>query len=163
MPRVLLAATLLILAGSTLATAQHPAANARPHPAPGAHANAVAGHADAARIEACTNTANALVDNLERGDAKAASANFDATMQANLDADKLDAVWKQVGGQVGKLQGHGTPQNMMYEGYAVVTLPLQFEKGGVNAQVACDADGKVAGFYLRPAAAPSTSAPTSGG
>lgn len=163
MPRVLLAATLLILAGSTFAAAQHPAASARPHPAPGAHANAVAGQADAARIEACTNAANALVDNLEKGDAKAATADFDATMQANLGADKLDAVWKQVGEQAGKLQGHGTPQNMMYEGYAVITLPLQFEKGGLNAQVACDADGKVAGFFLRPAAAPSGAAPTSGG
>ncbi|WHZ18799.1 MAG: hypothetical protein OJF55_000948 [Rhodanobacteraceae bacterium] len=163
MPRVLPAAALFILASPLLAVAQNPAVSARPHPAPSAHANAVAGQADAARIEACTHIANAMVDNLEKGDAKAATADFDATMRTNLGADKLGAIWKQVGGQVGKLQGHGTPQNMMYQGYAVIILPLRFEKGGLDAQVACDADGKVAGFFLRPGAAPSDSAPASGG
>ncbi|MGH8183777.1 MAG: DUF3887 domain-containing protein, partial [Rhodanobacteraceae bacterium] len=92
------------------------------------------------------------IDNLQKGDAKAATANFDATMLANLTPDKLAAAWQQVGSQFGKLQGRGTPQNAMYQGHTIVILPLQLTKGGMNAQVACDADGKVAWFFLRPAA-----------
>ncbi|TAN07393.1 MAG: DUF3887 domain-containing protein [Rhodanobacteraceae bacterium] len=133
------------------AAGQTPAASAQAHPAASAHATAAAGQTGAARIEACTQAASTLIENLEQGNAKAATAEFDATMQANLGADKLAAAWRQVGSLMGKLQGRGTPQNAMYQGHTIVTLPLQFTKGNLNAQVACDADGKVAGFYMRPA------------
>lgn len=150
----LIAATLMAAcpALALAASPQHPAASARPHPAPSAQATAAAGQADAARIEACTHAAGAIIDNLEKGDAKAATADFDATMKANLSPDKLAAAWQQVGSQFGKLQGRGTPQSAMYQGHTIAVLPLQFAKGGLNAQVACDADGKVAGFYMRPSA-----------
>lgn len=141
----------ILLSAPACAGAQSIAASASPHPAASAHANAVAGQADAARIEACTHVAGALIDNLEKGNYKEAVAGFDATMQANLGADKLGEVWQGLGKQVGKLTGRGAPQNVMYQGLAIVTLPLRFEKSAINAQVACDADGKVAGFYLRPA------------
>lgn len=151
MPRTLIAIALCALAAPALAAGQHPADSARAHPAASAHANAVAGQADAARLEACAAAANTLIDNLEKPDYKAATADFDATMQANLAADKLGEVWQSVGKQAGKLEGRGAAQNVMYEGHAIATLPLHFEKTDVNAQVACDADGKIAGFFLRPA------------
>jgi hypothetical protein len=165
MHRKLIVATLIALAVIALAVPaislaagqQHPADTARDHPAASAYANATAGQANAVRIETCTATTNALIDHLEKGDFTAATANFDANMKANLDADKLGQFWNQVASRVGTLQGRGAPQNMMYEGHAVITLPLHFEKGDANAQVACDADGKVAGFYLRPTSAPQTS------
>jgi Protein of unknown function (DUF3887) len=124
------------------------------HPASSAHATAVAGEANATRIEACINASTAMIGNLDKGDFKAATADFDANMQSHLGADNLRSVWQQVGHQLGKLQGHGEPQNVMYQNHVVITQPLHFEKGDVNAQVACDADGKIAGFFLRPAAAP---------
>lgn len=136
-----------------------PADTTQPHPAASAHANAVAGQANAARIEACTNATTALIGNLVKGDFTAAGADFDANMAAHLGADKLGSVWQQVGAQFGKLTGHGTLQNGMYQGDVVVLLPLRFEKGTLNAQVACDANNKVAGFFLRPAEAPAASAP----
>ena len=149
-------AALVLPAIALAAGQQHPADTARDHPATNAYANATAGQANAARIEACTATANTLIDHLEKGDFKTATSNFDATMKANLDAGKLGQFWKQVTSQVGTLQSRGAPQNMMYEGHAVITLPLHFEKGDANAQVACDADGKVAGFFLHPASTPAT-------
>jgi len=158
--RTLILATLVTLATPAISWAagqQHPADTARDHPAASAHANAMAGQAGAARIETCTATTNTLIDHLEKGDFTAATANFDANMKANLGTDKLSQFWKQVTGQVGTLQGRGAPQNMMYQGHAVITLPLHFEKGDANAQVACDADGKVAGFFLRPASTPASS------
>ncbi len=129
-----------------------------PHPASSAHAAAVAGEANATRIEACIQATTAMIGNLDKGNFKAAGADFDANMQARLGAGKLGSVWQQVGNQLGKLQGQGEPQNVIYQNHVVITQPLHFDKGDVNAQVACDADGKIAGFFLRPAAAPSADA-----
>jgi hypothetical protein len=134
---------------------QSPAATEKPHPSASAHANAVAGQTNAARIEACTIAANTLIDNLDKGDAKAATADFDATMQANLSADKLAGVWRQVGLQMGNLQSRGAPQNAIYQDDTFVTIPLHFKNRNLVAQVVCDANDKVAGFFLRP----STSVP----
>ena len=142
---------------SLAAEQQHPAATAQDHPAASAHANAMAGAAGAVRIEACTATTNTLIDRLEKSDFTAATSNFDANMKANLDANKLGQFWKQVANHVGTLRGRGAPQNMMYKGHAVITLPLHFEKGDASAQVACDADGQVAGFFLRPTSTPASS------
>lgn len=154
---ILVALAALSMPGVPLAAGQqHPAATARDHPAASAHANAIAGLAGAALIESCTARTNALIDNLERGDFAAATSNFDATMKANLGADKLGKFWKRVGSQAGALQDRGAPQNMMHEGHAVITLPLHFAKGDANAQVACDTDGQVAGFFLRPVPVPAS-------
>ena len=157
MSRKLFVVALIAAITPTLAFAGQPSATSA-HPAVGAHVNAMAGETDAARIETCTTATNTLLDNLEKNDDKAATSDFDATMRAHLSADKLSAVWKQVGSQMGTLQTRGTPQNMLYQSHVIVILPLHFEKGDLNAQVACDADGKIAGFFLRPdSAAPASS------
>ena len=127
-------AALVMPSMSLAAGQQHPANTARDHPAASAHANATAGEAGAARIETCTATANTLIDNLEKDDFARATSNFDANMKANLSAGKLGQFWKQVASHVGTLQDRGAPQNMMYEGHAVITLPLHFEKGSANEQ-----------------------------
>lgn len=160
MQRTLILAVLLATLPAA-AIANAPADTARPHPAASAHANAVVGQADAARIEACARVASTLVTNLSKGDFKGATSDFDASMTAKLGADKLGAVWQQVSQQFGKLEGRGAMQNAMFSGDVVVLLPLRFEKGALSAQVACDAAGKIAGFFLRPAATPAPSAPAS--
>lgn len=133
------------------AAEQQPADATSAHPAASAQANAAAGQAGAARIEACTTAANALIDHLAKGEDKAATSDFDATMRANLGPDKLAAAWKQVQSKAGNLGRRGAPQNMTHNGFVIVLLPLHFTKADFNAQVACDADGKIAGFFLRPA------------
>lgn len=157
--RTLIITSLLATALFAFAAGQHPASSARAHPSSSAHANAIAGAAGAQRIEACTNAAAAMLEALKKGDAKTAASDFDATMQQKLGAGKLAEVWKEVEGKLGKLQTIGTAQNMMYGDYVVVIQPLHFESGDLNAQVACGADGKIAGFFLRPGA---SSAPASG-
>lgn len=157
MPRTLIAIALSVLVMPAIAIAQHPSSSEQPHPAISAHANAIAGQADATRIVACGSVASSLVANLDKGDFKAATADFDTTMLANLGADELAKVWQSIGTQAGKLVGHGAPQNAMYQGFVVITLPLRFEQANLDAQVACDAAGKVAGFHLLPVAAPDAS------
>jgi hypothetical protein len=162
MHRKAIITALIAAATPAFALGQHPADSASVHPASSARGNAVTGQANATRIEACTSAASTLIKSLEKGEAQAAASDFDPKMKTSLTAAKLGAVWQQVEGKVGKLRTLGTPQNMMYQNHVIVMLPLHFEQGALAAQVACDADGKIAGFYLRPAAAPSSSAPASG-
>lgn len=157
MPRIFIALALSALA--IPAAAQHPADTAKPHPAASAHANAVAGQADAARMESCGQAAQQFLDQLTKGDFKAATGNFDAAMQAGLGADKLGEVWKSVGTQFGKFESRGTAQNVMYQDMPVVSTPLHFEKGALVAQLACGKDGKFAGFHLQPLPSAATSSP----
>jgi len=153
MHRQLFAAA-LIAALPLLASAagQPPAATEKPHPSASAHANAVAGQADATRLEACINLSNALLDAFDKGDFKTATSNFDSQMLAVVDAPKLAEVQKSINGQFGKLESRGTPQSVMYQGMAVASTPMHYAKGDLAAMVACDEDGKVAGFRVHPVA-----------
>lgn len=146
-------AVLLVVSLSPWAVAvgQIPADTLSTHPASSAHATATAGQANAMRIESCVSATDALVDNLQHGNYQAATTDFDAKMHANLDAAKLAQVWRQVTGQTGVLQTRGRALNALYQGRVIITLPLHFQKASLNAQVACDTDGRIGGFFLRPA------------
>lgn len=135
---------------------QSPAATEKPHPSSSAHANAVAGQADAARMEACGNLSGALLDAFDKGDFKATTAHFDSQMLAVVDAQKLGEVQKSIDAQFGKIESRGTPQSVMYQGMVVVSTPMHYEKGDLAAVVACGKDGKVAGFRLHAAAPPAS-------
>lgn len=154
---VLFAAPALALA----APQQHPSETAGAHPASSAQANAIAGQANAARMEACGQLSHTFLDELGQGDFHAATANFNGQMKTGLSADKLGQVWQSLGKQFGKLQSRGEPQTVMYQDLPVVSTPLHFEKGDLVSQLACDRDGKIAGFYVRPlpaaSAAPASS------
>lgn len=150
MPRLATLAFLLSPLVPALAAGAPPAATAQDHPAASAHANATAGQAQAARIEACVEATDGFLDALSRGDFKSATGNFDAQLRAALAADKLGTVWQSVVARYGKLESRGTPQNLVYQGYAVVTVPLRFARGRLGARLACAADGTFAGFHLVP-------------
>lgn len=153
MHRTVFIAVLLAAAPALgLAAGQSPAATEQPHPSASAHANAVAGQADAARIEACGNVAGALLEAFDKGDFKTASSHFNAQMLGLVDAQKMGEVHKSLTAQFGKFESRGTSQSVMYEGMAVVSTPMHYAKGDLSAVVACDKDGKVAGFRLQPAA-----------
>ncbi|MGH8191629.1 MAG: DUF3887 domain-containing protein [Rhodanobacteraceae bacterium] len=170
MQRTLLALAVMALAAPAFAQSApgnsgipdnaHSSMASKPHPASGAHANAAAGEADAARIEACGHVAHRFLDELEQGDFKTASSNFNDHMKAGLSADKLGQTWRSLGAQFGKLESRGDSQTVMYQGMPVVSTPLHFEKGDFVSQLACDSQGKIAGFYLR-ALAPPGAAPAS--
>lgn len=155
MHRQLLAAALIAaLPALAIGAGQPPAATEKPHPSASAHANAVAGQAEAARMEACGSLSGALLDAFDKGDFKAVRAHFDSQMLAVVDAQKLGEVQKSISGQFGKLESRGTPQNVMYQRMTVVSTPMHYEKGDVAAVVACNEDGEVAGFRLHPVTPP---------
>ena len=157
MHRQLFAAALTVaLPVLAFGAGQPPAATEKPHPSASAHANAVAGQADATRMEACGILSASLLDAFNKGDFKAATAQFDSQMLTVVDAQKLGELQKSISGQFGKLESRGTPQSVMYQGMAVASTPMHYEKGDLAAVVACDKDGKVAGFRLHPVAPPAS-------
>lgn len=135
-----------------LAAGQQPAAGAATHPAVSAHANAVAGQANAARIEACASLSRALLEALGKGNFKDAASSFDEHLRTALDPHALGIAWKTVGRQLGRLESRGDAKNMMYKSMPVIATPLHFEKGDLMAQVVCDQGGRIAAFRVRPAA-----------
>lgn len=146
-----------------VAAAQHPSTSARPHPAAGTHAVASAAEANAKRIEACGEASDGLIAALRKGDFKAATAGFDVQMRNLVDPMKLQAAWASLGTQFGVLRAVGEPHSALYGNDPVVVTVMRFDKGDVAAQVACGPDGRIAGFYMRPAPAVPARASGSGG
>ena len=93
--------------------------------------------------------AQALVDNLLKGDFVAATADFDATMQSALPADALQQGWESVMQQVGAFQEQTGVHTQEAQGYTVVVTTLQFAQAALNIQVSVDAQGKIGGLYTR--------------
>lgn len=95
--------------------------------------------------------ANRLLDHLQGGDYAAAEAMFSPDMAAAVPQDKLKAVWESLPAQLGPLRSRGEPRIVPQQGVQVALVRLEFANGAINAQVAVDAQGKVAGFLLQPA------------
>ncbi|MBS0431207.1 MAG: DUF3887 domain-containing protein [Proteobacteria bacterium] len=138
----LLCATLLAAGG--VAHAQVQAAPANPIQPP----NAADAHAAAAAIEACNAKMMALLAALDQHDYPGAVKDFDDTMRAGLTSDKLQQVWESLPARFGTPGPRGTPHNSTSGGYTVITVPMQFQNGSLAAQIACGADGRIAGFHV---------------
>lgn len=95
--------------------------------------------------------ANRLLDHLQAGEYAAAEAMFSPEMAAAVPQDKLKAVWESLPAQMGGLRTRGEPRVMPHQDMQVALIRLEFANGAINAQVAVDAQGKVAGFLLQPA------------
>jgi hypothetical protein len=74
---------------------------------------------------------------------------FDDTMLAQLDENKLAEGRRQVADIVGDYEGMGEPYVRPVGELTAVNIPLRFEAGEMNGQVAYRPDGKVAGLFIR--------------
>ncbi|WP_368866078.1 alpha/beta hydrolase [Stenotrophomonas maltophilia] len=90
-----------------------------------------------------------LLDHLQAGRIADAEAMLTPQMARAVPAEKLDSVWRSLG----ELQQRGQARSSEQQGLHLVEVPLQFTGGAVIAQVAVDAQDKVAGLLLRPAPA----------
>jgi dienelactone hydrolase len=113
--------------------------------------SAVAGTATAVDTETLVTRAQDLIDQIATGNYKAAEDSFDATMSAQLSADKLAAVWGQLTAQYGTFKSQGKAQSGVQPGYFIVVIECNFEKGNLLARIVFDGDGKVAGLNFSPA------------
>lgn len=76
---------------------------------------------------------------------------FDARMLEACSVELLADVREKVRRQAGEVQEIGTPAVSLRDGYTVVDIPVALERGDGTSSVALDADGQVAGFFVRPA------------
>ena len=95
--------------------------------------------------------ANRLLDRLQAGDYVAAEAMFSPEMATAVPQDKLKAVWESLPAQMGELRTRGEPKVMPHQDLQVALVRLEFANGAINAQVAVNAQGQIAGFLLQPA------------
>lgn len=93
--------------------------------------------------------ATRLLDHLQAGRISDAEAMLTPQMARAVPADKLQGLWQSLG----ELKQRGASRSSEQQGLHLVEVPLQFASGAVIAQVAVDAQDKVAGLLLRPAPA----------
>src|SRR5579872_7868 len=97
-----------------------------------------------------TALAEAFVAAHVKGDFAAAMKDFDDAMKKASPADKMEATWKLVQGQVGPFQKRlGTRQERKGK-CDIVYVTCQFEKMPLDVRVVFTADGQITGYSIRP-------------
>jgi alpha-beta hydrolase superfamily lysophospholipase len=106
----------------------------------------------------CPARAEAILLALDEGRFKDASEPFDARMSAALPAEQLGQVWNSLPAQVGARKSRGEVIAGTQGGHATATIPLEFEQMWLALDIACDAEGKVGGLFVRPYSPPQPAA-----
>ncbi len=107
--------------------------------------------AGAARAEsACETASTHLLDALDKGDYAGATSDFDDTMKAKLAPEKLGQIWPAVAQQFGERGAREAATTVAAGDHVVVLTPLHYGQSMIDSKVTCDAQGKVAGFYIQP-------------
>ncbi len=136
-----------------------------PLPAPTANLYADAPAAVGAPADGAVAVANQVVDALIAGQFGQVAAVFDETMAAQLPEAQLQTTWEGLVAQAGQVQQRGEPQTQQAQGMTVVVVPVTFENGAANVQVAVNEQGQVTGLFIMPAdgAAGATDSPAAPG
>jgi hypothetical protein len=98
--------------------------------------------ASAAQTASCGGVANKAITAMNKGDFDGATQSFDP--KAKPASDKLQQAWGALTKQYGKAQSiGGASKGQVVQGYTVVLVPMQFDKGPVGAEAACGASGQL--------------------
>ncbi|MEU9476573.1 DUF3887 domain-containing protein [Streptomyces sp. NPDC048191] len=101
------------------------------------------------------------LNDIIKGDYKAATAHFDANMRKHLPPDVLGRVWKSYQAQFGRYRSHEKPEDVKSGRFTVVRVPLRMEHSAGEFRVSFDKSGAIAGlFFLKPGVPVPTSSPT---
>lgn len=96
----------------------------------------------------------ALLDDYMTQRWEAVRRDFDDRMLAGLSEEMLVQTSSSIREQYGEFISSAEPSTKSAGGYAVVDIPLKFERGELKFRVSIDADGKIGGlFLLNPAVA----------
>jgi hypothetical protein len=98
--------------------------------------------ASAAQTANCGGVANKAITAMNKGDFDSATQSFDPKMKPT--SDKLQQAWGALTKQYGNAKSiGGADKGQMVQGYTVVLVPMQFDKGPVGAEAACGANGQL--------------------
>lgn len=101
------------------------------------------------------------LDRLDAGQYAQVEAMFETRMASAVPADRLQAVWESLPAQAGEAKGRGEAQTGVQGDIATVQVPLHYAQAELLAKFAIDAQGRIIGFLVQPAAqaaAPAVSA-----
>lgn len=96
-------------------------------------------------------TAAAVLDRMEAGDFEGASSAFSDELKTHINTTQLAGVQAQIE-SAGAVQSRGEPLVTERDGHTVVVHRIQREHAALDATVAIDGEGKVAGLHFAPAA-----------
>lgn len=102
--------------------------------------------------------ATMLLDHLDAAEFAAAEAMFTAQMAQAVPAGKLQALWDALPQQAGPSSGRGHPVVAAEGDIRVVTVPL-LHAVPLQATIAVQPDGRIAGLFIQPAPPPPAQAP----
>lgn len=114
--------------------------------------------ASTAQTASCGGAANKAITAMNKGDFNGATQSFDPAHKPA--SDKLQQAWGNLTKQYGNAKSIGSAsQGQMTQGFVVVLVPLQFDKGPLGAEAACGANGQLVmlRFGLMPNSAASKS------
>src|SRR5262249_35056047 len=95
--------------------------------------------------------ARQFLDLCQAGKFTEATANFDAKMKEALGPDKLQALWKQLGQQLGPIGKMGTPRTDRVQNSTRVKIRCEFDTTPLDALISFNGEGQIEGFFLTPA------------
>jgi len=106
--------------------------------------------AGVARADIADQRTTELLTALQAGNFAGAETHFSANMQAGLPPKKLEAVWRQLTGQVGPLKSFEISERTSTGGADVRIAELKFEHGNLIAQIVVNSSGQVSGLFFKP-------------
>lgn len=92
------------------------------------------------------------LDAMDAGRYAEVEALFAPDMAKAVPAAQLQAVWESLPTQAGEARGRGEPQAGASGEVATVQVPLHHERAELVAKFAIDAEGRIIGFLVQPAA-----------
>lgn len=92
--------------------------------------------------------AHSFIDLLAKGDFAGAEQKFDPEMRKGLPADKLEVAWKAVQAQYGPFKGQGATRKGQAQGYDLVLVKCDFEKGALGLRLAFSKEKRIAGMFF---------------
>lgn len=98
----------------------------------------------------CPASSTRMLDHLDKGDYAGATADFNDRMKTGLSADRLAKIWPAVSQQFGTRGAREQAQISQVDGHALVITPMHYGQYLIDARVACDGDGKIGGFHIKP-------------
>lgn len=94
--------------------------------------------------------AREIVDEMVAGEYAKIEARYNSQMAAALPPGKLETAWQGLIGQVGDFQSIESTRLDDAGDQKIVTVVCKFEKAELDARVAFDSSGKLAGLFFRP-------------
>ncbi len=98
--------------------------------------------------------ARAFIAALEKSDFVLAARDFDETMMRLSGPEKLAVFWKQVPNQFGPFVKQTSARRDQLGTYDIVLVTCEFAKVTLDARVAFDKSGRIAGFHFVPSVPP---------